>query len=188
MTKLSLLASAFVFFFVLPHSLDAQVYFGIKGGFTAANLNSESGFASNTSSRSGMHAGALVQLKVRVISLQAEVLYSQQGASEEGSDVMYKNDYIIMPIVVKLTLGPMNIHTGIQYDMLLSADYGGNDNKDYYQNGFSVPIGAGLDVRKFQLEARFIAGLTDIGNNPDITGKLTNTVFQISFGYKFGRF
>ena len=50
---------------------------------------------------------------------------------------------------------------------------------------FGLVFGAGVRVRRFFVEGRYLAGLTDITDNPDFDASVRNRGFAILVGARF---
>ncbi|WP_281637855.1 porin family protein [Flavobacterium marginilacus] len=164
---------------------NAQVTFqpGVKGGVVFSRLtNFDSDF------KTGFYLGGQLAIKFnKLYTLQPELVYSQQGANSNYSDLLIDNYYNQSIITVNnsvkhsldyLSLGAISkfsFGTGFHVIVGPSLDFKVNDNfdKSYFYSdspigfdfaivggfGFSFPNGLSLD-------ARFKQGVVDIyGNN-----------------------
>ncbi|MBL7846370.1 MAG: PorT family protein [Cyclobacteriaceae bacterium] len=163
---------------------QASVSLGIKGGLNFANVNTTSvGAAYN--SRTGYHAGAFVNIKLTKLAIQPEVIYSVQGADAASGNV--ELGYVNIPILLKFYLiGGLNLQAGPQFGFLTSATSGGTDIKSLLESSdTSVALGAGFDISKFVIDARYNLGLSDVDK---ATTEAKNQVFQLSVGFKLFKF
>jgi len=162
---------------------------GIKAGLNSANIS-----GIETSSINDFHAGIFLNMKIVFVGLQAEALYSRMGADLQSGTI--SNDYLQFPVVAKLFIIPglLNIQGGVQYSVLVNSVFAGNDIKTSFSNGdWGVPLGLELEVfNRLQITGRYIFGLSDIkgadaNNIPGVgNDELTNQLFQLSLGWKFG--
>lgn len=163
---------------------QASVALGIKGGLNFANINTTSvGAAYN--SRTGYHAGAFVNIKLTKLAIQPEVIYSVQGADAASGNL--EMGYINIPILLKFYLiGGLNLQAGPQFGFLSSATQGGVDVKSLVESSdTSVALGAGFDISKFVIDARYNLGLSDVDKT---STEAKNQVFQLSVGFKLFKF
>ena len=193
----------------------AQAQFGVKAGINAAEMTGRDGEAS--SYKTYYHVGLIFQGNiVGPLSIQPEIQYSQQGGNLKGTftggvtDYDTKLHYFTVPVLLKLTLGPVFVEAGPQFGVLVnatqngqvqfssasgSASYGQADNQTvtdrYKRTDFSVAGGAGLKFGSLTLGARLVAGLSDINDAKNLTGindpRLQNRVFQAYAGIQFGK-
>ncbi len=173
---------------------QASVALGIKGGLNFANINATSVGAAY-SSRTGYHAGAFVKIKLTKLAIQPEVIYSVQGSdistatSSQALDLAYVN----IPVMLKFYLiGGLNLQAGPQFGFLASANgpdptgtvTGSVDLKSYLKStDFSIGLGAGFDISRFTIDARYNLGISEINDNAAL-GATKNQAFQLSLGFK----
>lgn len=194
--KKATLAVLVVMFTASAAWAQASVSLGLKGGLNFANINASSvGAAYN--SRTGYHAGAFVNIKLTKIAIQPELIYSVQGSdistatSSQALDLAYVN----IPVMLKFYLvGGLNLQAGPQFGFLASSsgpDPNGTGSIDYNSflksTDFSIGLGAGFDISKFSIEARYNLGMSEINDNAALTAA-KNQAFQLSLGYKLFKF
>jgi hypothetical protein len=112
-------------------------------------------------------------------------LYSMQGYKAEGADKKDCMDYINIPILAQFypTKG-LALKAGVQPGFLVRASYDGHSFSDACKKfDFSIPVGLSYEFDSFVLDARYNIGLTK--SFKDASEKTKNSVFQITFGYKF---
>ena len=214
MRKIALLIALTVF--GLTHT-NAQ-NFGFKGGYNYSSFNGEVAKDNSLKGLSGFYVGALLELPLGdVISLQPEVIYSRQGAAWEKDynvPILGKGnlkndlrlDYLNIPVMAKVNLGPLFLQGGVQFGFLVSKPEIGNYianvrigsllDKDSY-NSFDFGVGAGLGFnlnRRLFVEARYTHSLTNIFDPNDNLFKTSlisndnnfkNVVLSIGLGVKF---
>lgn len=157
---------------VFSQSLDL----GIKLGANFANISD----VSNMSSKTGFQGGAFAALKFQKVAVQADVLYSQQGAKFKFGK--FDLDYVNVPIVVKYYLVQgLNVQVGPQFGFLVNDDVAEGETKDMDISGVA---GLGYDLPfGIRVDARYNFGLTDVSKVAGAEGK--NSVFSIALGYSF---
>ncbi len=180
---------------------QAQVAIGLKGGLNLSKLDISQG-VSNVDNRTGFHGGAFVLVKLAMIGIQPEVLFSKQGSSYKVNTTNYEAnyDYINVPVMLKfyLPLG-LNLQAGPQFGFLSSSELintvtGVKDPQDAaklfsQKSDMAVSLGLGWDLPfGLTLDARYNIGLSDIkvtpSANPADVVDFKNKVIQISLGYK----
>ena len=158
---------------------------GIKAGVNFASITDASGL----SNRTGFVAGGFVGAKLGdKLGLQADLLYSQQGAEFElGS---FDLDYVNVPIVLKYFVTDIfHVHAGPQFGVLIDDEAQtviGETINDIATNNFDVAgvLGIGADLPMgIRIAGRYNFGLTDVPDAPGATGK--NSVITLSLGYSF---
>lgn len=182
----------------------AQAQFGVKGGLNLAVLSGRGG--QDASYQTYYHVGAFYQFRLNgPLSIQPEALYSLQGGSLSGAFEDYKTKlhYFAVPVLAKLTLGPVFVEAGPQFGVLVSARQDGKvqvgqasgtnppptgqisgDAADQYKStDFALCAGLGANLgAHLRLGGRFVAGLNDINNARYLSGvndpRLQNRVFQ----------
>jgi len=186
-------------------SVEAELFkWGIKGGVNFASIkNFDQLGATGLSGYTGYHGGLFFGIKLPIVGVQADVVYSLQGQKFEdvvaGTESVLEQSYINIPVVAKISLIPLiNLQAGLQYGILLKAavddveefDFGGGTTKvaDQFKSGdWSIVFGIGFDISKLILEARYNLGVSDLSATSitETTDGLKNGVFQLSAGIKF---
>ena len=169
-------------------AMNAQVKYGAKAGLNIATLN---GDVEGVKSLVGFHVGGFAQVPLAAkFTFQPEVVYSAQGAKEDGGDGKINLGYINVPLMFKYAIAEkFNVEAGPQIGFLVSAKekYNGNsdDIKDQLNSvDFSIGLGASYDfTQNLSADVRYNAGVSNIAKESD--SKIRNGVFQIGLGYKF---
>ncbi|MDD3642713.1 MAG: porin family protein [Candidatus Krumholzibacteria bacterium] len=189
----------------------AGVGFGVKGGLNMANLHGTD--AENLDWKPGFAAGAFAEIALTpVVSLQPEVLYVMNGASESflGIEIDFNLDYIQVPVLVKFDLpvagtivptlyaGP---YVGFLMGAEVEASYQGEsesmDVKDYTKSmDYGLSFGAAIDVNlaaaTLIFEGRYNYGLTTIDDgwaealeeeNVELDIKNHSIMFMVGVGF-----
>lgn len=160
------------------------VGFGIKGGLNMASLSGDD--ASDLSSRTGIHFGAYLRIKMGAIGLQPEAYYSVQGAKLDFGQVKetLSANYLNIPVLLRFSPAPIiNFHVGPQFGILMSANLADEDIKDTFKSSdISAAVGVGLDFPfGLNFTLRYVKGLSSISE--DSTDSVKGNTFQISLGY-----
>ena len=192
--------------------------FGVKAGYNYSTFSGETSSLSTIEGLSGFYIGGLVELPIsNVLSIQPELIFSRQGVnwkydfkevgvSINNSDI--RLDYLNIPVMAKVNLGPLFLQAGVQFGLLVSKP---NEiglylfkmrmrtllDKDSY-NSFDFGVGAGLGFnlnRRLFVEARYTHSLTNIFDPNDNRFKTSlisddnnnfkNAVLSIGLGMKF---
>jgi hypothetical protein len=101
----------------------AHAQFGVKGGVNFAQLQGRSG--EDASYKTFYHVGILYQANILgPLSIQPELQYSVQGSDLKGAFTDYKTKlhYFTVPVLAKVTLGPIFVEAGPQFGYLVSAN------------------------------------------------------------------
>ena len=154
--------------------------------------------ASDYSYTPGFHLGGYIRYNDVKVSYQAEVQYSQQGASikADGEDLKAIAKYVNVPVIVRFQVVPsfhLNVGPQIGFLTCIKSDYHPvirepfmeqHYTKAYKKTDFGVVAGAAYEAPKgFLVEVRYYLGLTDI-TNYDGLGPARNRMIQLSVGYK----
>jgi hypothetical protein len=209
MRKIALLIALTIFGLTQANAQN----FGFKGGYNYSSFNGDVAKDNTLKGLSGFYVGALLELPLGdVISLQPEVIYSRQGAAWEQKNILgefkkdLKLDYLNIPVMAKVNLGPLFLQGGVQFGFLVgkpevSYTRGAQRvtekvDKDAYA-AFDFGVGAGLGVnlsQHFFVEARYTHSLTnalDPNNNSLKNAHISddnnfkNAVLSLGLGVKF---
>ncbi len=189
MKRITLLLAALVFGL---GSLTAQdLDFGVKAGLNIADLTGD--FENGGKARTSLHLGGVAELSLsEQFSVQAELLYSAQGAiDEDDTDEKWRVDYLSLPVLAKyyVTEG-LSLEAGPQLGFLLKAEVEDNgettDFKDITKGtDLGLALGLGYKLSSgLHFGARYFFG-SDINDQDTSDIKVTNSVIQLSVGYFF---
>ena len=190
--------------------------FGVKAGYNYSTFSGETSSLSTIEGLSGFYIGGLVELPIsNVLSIQPELIFSRQGVDlrqglknlsirTDTSEI--RLDYLNIPVMAKVNLGPIFLEGGVQFGFLVNKpkvdSYIANVylrnllDKDSY-NSFDFGVGAGLGVKlnqHFFVETRYTYSLTNVFDPNDKHFKSSlisdgdnfkNSVFSIGLGMKF---
>jgi len=192
MKKLFLLSIIAVF---AIGSVNAQeVKFGAKAGLNLASISGDD--TDDLDSRTAFHLGVVAEIVISdVFSVQPELLYSAQGATEsfEGIDLDINLDYISLPIMAKYYVSEgFSLEAGPQVGFLMSAKAkaeGEEEDLKDFVNGIDFGLNLGLGYKMesgLNFAARYNLGLSNINDEEDSDDfKWNNNVIQLSVGYMF---
>jgi hypothetical protein len=181
----------------------AQAQLGVKAGVNVAELTGRE--AEKASYKAFYHVAVFYQAHLLgPLSLQPELQYSVAGGNLKSAFTDYDNKlhYLTVPVLAKLTLGPVFVEAGPQFGVLVSADQEGQlqvglapDGTPTYGNvsrpatdrfkrtDLSVVSGVGLKLLGgLSVGGRLVAGLNNINDLKHVAGlsdpRLQNRVFQ----------
>lgn len=139
--------------------------------------------------RLGFVAGADIEYFIsRNLSIQAGLLYSQQGLKFGHYDVVYKFDYVNVPIVANYYVWKgLAIKVGLQPGFKVSVGPYGSSPKiareeDVKDVNLGIPVGLSYDFGNLVVDLRMICGLTNVFT--DLPYNTRDQVGQLTLGYK----
>lgn len=179
--------------------------FGVKGGVNFANLYVNDNNISDRNMKVGYNIGLFAKLPLtRGLSFQPELLYSTKGSkidfSVENGEYRFNLNYVELPLLLAINLGE-NFHVELgpylgylaksDITVLKNGDF--DDVADLNENSFERwdlggAIGAGFDIQKFTIGARYSRGFSNI-NKSTLLGQITpnskNNVISAYIGFAF---
>ncbi|MBX0292632.1 PorT family protein [Hymenobacter sp. HSC-4F20] len=188
---------------VLLLAATAHAQLGLKAGINAAVLDGDNLGSTSTKYKTYYHAGIFYEADlIGPISIQPELLYSLQGSSFKDALGNYnaKLHYLNLPVLAKVTVGPVFVEAGPQFGFLLSKDASGDLSvsssgtgpySSYKRGDLSLCAGAGLKLSNLLIGARFNAGVNDINDVRNVSGtndpRLRNRVIQGYVALQLGK-
>lgn len=174
---------------------NAQIKFGVKAGANFYKFSGDDADFAGVSPKLkvGFAGGGMVNIPVNsTFSVQPELLYSMEGTKyEEGGDkLLYKTDYINVPVLFQYNSSGFYAETGPQVGFLASAKISDGDNsedvKDSFKSiNFSWAIGLGYKMSSgFGIGARYNLGLANVIDSDEANIKLGG--FHVGVFYLFG--
>lgn len=168
---------------------------GLEGGANIANFSGDFGGATGLGSRVGVVGGAFLQLNFSdSFAIQPEILYTQKGGTQamSGGTVTIDVSYLEFPVLIKFYLPTPgikpNLFVGGSASLLAAASNSANGNSSdisSFVNSSDVGLigGAGVDIDKFSLSARYELGLGDVSKST--ATNYTNGIITFLVGYSF---
>ena len=162
-------------------SAQAQLKLGVKGGFNFPSLNAQGG-AIDLDSKTGWHGGAMVEIKLPILGIEADVLYNSTKFAVPNSED-FSLATLDIPIVAKIyLLKIINIQVGPQFSIPTQVKLGDIDFKNDYEHGnFQFVAGAGVQLGPLDVHGRFVfpstTKFTDVGT------EYKNSNIQLSVGF-----
>ncbi len=181
---------------IIPAAAKAQmspVSAGIKGGINFATLSSDSDddFDRLIGGVGGVFIGRDI---TKNFGLQLEGLYSMRGAKTEDGVGKFKLNYIDIPVLARFGATSASgikafAFTGPQASFNIKAEaefldqtQDLEDEVEKFDLGWTV--GAGVEVNRFTVDARYTMGLKNIGKDDDDSTKNRTIAVMVGFRLK----
>lgn len=187
---------------------DKKFRFGVKGGVNLSNLYIDD--VNDEKAKIGLHAGLWMKAPIgEFFAIQPELLWSSKGTKigeyknipfAQDGEVRFNLNYVDLPVLASVTLGPVSIQAGPYISYLFNANVKNLkedlttsnvlelDKSDFNSVDYGLAGGLALDIKGFQLGLRYNYGLREIGKS-DIAGQITknakNSVAQVFVGIGF---
>ena len=171
-----------------------------KAGINIASLSE----TSNSDYRVGLAIGAELEYQAHsLLAVSVGATYSEQGATYYLSpyDYTFKMDYINVPLLANFYVAKgFALKVGLEGGVLINQKIKGVGNgisfeqdlekamssngKKYTMKSFiaGMPLGASYEYKNFQIDARYIIGLTNA--NEFVGSNDRHNLFQLTLGYK----
>jgi len=194
--RVRVLSLAIALMVVLPAAAKAQmspVSAGIKGGINSATLSSDED--DDLKRLLGGVGGVFIGRDISPnFGLQLEGLFSMRGAGfKDVDDAKINLQYIDVPVLARVGSPSNNgprffAFTGPQASLKIKSEielFGVTESLDDEVKSFDFGwvVGAGVDMQRFTLDARYTLGLMNIDDTGDDTVK--NRTFSVMLGYRF---
>lgn len=177
---------------------DRAFRFGVKGGVNLSQLYVNGVDVESKGNKVGLHGGLWAKIPTGdIFAVQPELLYTNNGSRVnyrastalgiQGSEVRFNLNYIQLPVLASLTLGPISIQAGPYASYLIGANVKNLEvdnainpttvadlNEDNFNRvDYGLAGGIAFDIKGFQLGARYNHGLREVSNS-GLAGLLTN--------------
>lgn len=178
---------------------NSKTRFGIRGGVLMSKQDFESGsITEDPESKLGGDLAVLVAIPIGggFFMVQPELHWLQKGYKIEDAatvgDVTSTLNYIELPVLLRLNFGGsirLFAFAGPSAGYLIGGTYeddlGEQDPTDFLEElEFSGHLGLGVGLGTFELDIRYIAGLTDIAESVTIS-EVKNSSFGAGITLKF---
>lgn len=188
---------------VLATPANAQVKFGLKGGFNVSNM-SLSHEVLESSNRMGFFVGPTLKVTLPLTGLSADLsaLYNQSDAKLGDETVSHK--YIDIPLNARYGIGLGSVglfaFAGPQVSFNVGNENFNFSSTDSYKSTFqmkkslfSVNVGAGITISKIQLTANYNIpigktgdlSVMEVADNVISGTKVRNNTWQVGLAYFF---
>ena len=164
-------------------SAQAQIRLGVKGGLNLAKINSTDP-AIVYSNRTGFHGGFMAEVKLPLVGIEVDALYSQTGSKLDISAIDLKNSYIAIPVIAKLYfLKVLNFQVGPTFSWLTSTNIKDIDPQGQLaSNDLQVVFGVGAELAMLHASLRYNLGVKDVNASAAQTFDFKNNTVQLSVG------
>lgn len=187
---------------------DTQVRFGIKGGVNLTNLYVED--VNDEKAKLGLHGGFWMKAPLgEFFAIQPELMWSSKGTKigsyrnipfAQDGEIRFNLNYIDLPVLGSLTLGPVSLQAGPYVSYLVNANVknlkenlttgtvANLNESDFRRVDYGLAGGLAVDIKGFQLGGRYNYGLREIGKS-NIAGEVTRNAknqglqFFVAFGF-----
>ena len=174
--------------------------FGVMAGGTFSKFGgADKGVFTKT--KIGVTAGLFATLGISPqLAVQPEVLFAQKGGKNEVDDVAFKISYLEIPVLLKLRIpaggngslisphvyggGALGIKAGCDVTSGSSTTTCDAFNAEVKSTDFSLVFGAGVDVGRAIIDARFDLGLSTIDKSL-LEQEVKNRSFYLLAGWTF---
>jgi hypothetical protein len=157
-------------------------------GISANDFNN----TKDTKARVGLVAGAEFEYALsKRCGLAMGFNYSQQGAEQDKLDIVYKMDYLTVPVVANFYIVKgLAVKAGLQPGFNLKSKMKANNVEVDFGDSvkpfdLSVPVGLSYEFHNVVLDARYNFGVTKIFKMDKVDLDSKNLAFQLTLGYKF---
>ena len=164
---------------------QAQLKLGIKAGPSFPSLNETDGNFDITNN-TGWHAGGMLEIKLPVVGIQGDIIYSQTSADVvdvNNVQSTIKSTTVDIPVVAKLyLLKIITIQAGPQFAFLTSSKWDDQDIKDNMNiSNVRFVAGLGVNLGPLDVHGRFIfPSKTEFA---DLGSEVKNSNIQLSVGW-----
>jgi len=169
-------------------AVNAQdVKLGVKLGMNVSSIRESK--VNSLDPKTGFVFGVTSEFSLtEKLSLQPELLFSQQGARESKDDFTLDLNYIVLPIMVKYyVVDGFSLEAGPQFSFLVKDEIlDGSQTADVTAESFDLMANLGLGYQFKNgvfFQTRYNLGLIDTNISENLNVK--NGVFQMSLGYQF---
>ncbi|WP_026452013.1 porin family protein [Aequorivita capsosiphonis] len=186
-----LIAAVMIMFMGTTAFSQIDIDLGIKAGINFSNIRDLD--ALNLQYKKGLQAGVFVGINFsEKFGVQADLLYSEQGATITKANGRFDLTYINLPIVFKYYLVEgegLSFQIGPQFGYLIDSDLravyqGVGITAEANDLDISGVAGFGYEfLDGFQVEGRIHLGFTDITDDPRARG--THKFASVVLGYSF---
>ncbi len=172
---------------------DRGIGVGIKGGLLFSNLDfgADDDFLKN---KTGFTGGLFIGgNRGGLLGVEADILYSTKGAKVEGSGSDFDIRMLEIPVLLRLNVGSGSLSGARLYGLAgpsmgfrLKSEFGGIDIVDFTEGyDVNVVLGAGVELTRFLIEARYNRGLKNISKNFSESADIKTRSYAVLLGIRF---
>ena len=176
------------FAFTLSSAFSQEIDFGVKVGFNTTDFRDFQG-----KNRTGFIAGLFAKFKLNdKLSIQPEILYSQEGANLDFAKVDL--NYIDIPVILKFYfIGDLHAQIGPKFGFMIGKNSPSeitvnNVSQRLKTNSFDLGLvlGIGYDFPLgIRASIRYLYGLSNVLELEVTNEKSKISMWQFSLGYSF---
>ena len=201
---LKLIGFSFIMLFGSLSGLKAQddAYnsegrFGVRGGVVISKQKYEEGnLTEDPKSKFGADLAILYTIPIGdgLLNLQPELHWMQKGSTFEdfnnGEDISTTMNYLELPLLLRLNFGgslKLFAFGGPSIGWLLdvNSDEDLLKKEDFEDTEFGLHLGAGVGFGSFEVDVRYLAGLSDVADSDGDLGEVKNSGFGAGLTFKF---
>jgi len=179
---------------------NSEGRFGIRGGVLISKQNLEDdNLDEDAKSKLGLDLGILYTLPIGngLFALQPELHWMQKGSTISdininGIDQEYTTtmNYLELPLLARINIGGSlkvfafgGPSVGFLLDVNSDDDY--FKKEDFEDTEFGLHLGAGVGIGTFEVDLRYIAGLSDVAESDGNLEEIKNSGFGAGLTLKF---
>lgn len=178
-------------------SYNSEGRFGIRAGGIISKQKFEDGMLDeDPESKFGLDVAILYTLPIGdgFLNLQPELHWMQKGSTiadlNQGEDVTTTMNYLELPLLLRLNFGgslKLFAFGGPSVGYLLGVDSDDDilKSEDFEDIEFGVHLGAGVGFGSFEVDIRYLAGLSDVADSDGDLGEVKNSAFGAGLTFKF---
>ena len=177
-------------------SYNSKGRLGVRAGVLISKQNFEDGMLDeDVKSKFGADVAILYTLPIGdgFFCLQPELHWMQKGSTLSdfnGEDISNTLNYLELPLLVRFNFGgSLKLFAfggpSIGYLLGVSSDDDILVKDDFDNTDFGVHLGAGIGFGSFEVDVRYLAGLSDVANSDGNLGEIKNSGFGAGLTFKF---
>ena len=164
---------------------------GIKGGVNITNFTGGNMSDLKNEALVGFYAGGYLNFGLGAVAIQPELLLATAGAKFETAADDIKLTYISVPVMVQFKPATgFYLELGPRVSFKVSEDIGDTQIDDFAKGlDLSAAAGLGFNLGKLGIGARYIAGLSKVGDfdSNSIDPDFKNSAVQIGIRLRLGK-
>jgi hypothetical protein len=176
---------------------NSHARFGVRGGVVIARQTFENGdLDDNAKSKFGADLAIMFNLPIGdgVFMLQPELHWMQKGSViddiNSNEEITNSLNYIELPVLLRLNFGEsakIFAIGGPSVGYLLSGQTGDDDidREDFEDLEYGLHLGLGVGIGAFEIDVRYMAGLSDISAVDGDLSEVRNSAFGAGLTLKF---
>jgi len=195
-------------FSAITNQLFSQIKIGPTVGLNLSTMTMKySGMSLDPKTKAGFHIGCISEINIaKNFYLQPGLIFTTKGSKYSVKDYGYSYDISISPSFIELPVnalykidvssikvfllaGPSFAYgIGGKYKENDESDdikFGSGDDKDMKPFDLGLNMGAGMEVKNFQLMLQYNLGLLNLAPVTDNDAEMKTRVFSISLAYLF---